>query len=98
MGTSKQSRYLSGATKLPPNDTASFPSRFTYVHSRAVRDRQREQFFEVPMRKILDTTPNPYCSPACIALSPGFNFQLQLNQRLSGSFDPAVGGFSTFLQ
>jgi hypothetical protein len=48
MGTSKNSRYSSGATKLPPNDSASFPFRFTYVHSRAVRDRQRDQFFEVP--------------------------------------------------
>jgi hypothetical protein len=38
-GTSKNSFYSPDATKLPPNDSASFSFRFIYVHSRAVRDR-----------------------------------------------------------
>ena len=49
MGTSKNSRHRSDATKLPANDSASFPFRFIDVHCRLARDRQREQFFEVPL-------------------------------------------------
>ena len=48
MGTSKNRPYSSNATKLPANDSASFPFRFINVRSEAVSDRQREQFFEVP--------------------------------------------------
>ena len=48
LGTSKNSRYRSDATKLPANDFASFPFRFINVHCRLARDWQREQFFEVP--------------------------------------------------
>jgi hypothetical protein len=48
MGTSKNSRYRSAVTKLPANDSASFPFRFINVHCRVVRDWRREQFFEVP--------------------------------------------------
>src|SRR5207245_10972678 len=48
VGTSKNSRQSSDATKLPPTDSALFPFRFMDVHSWAVRDRRREQFFEVP--------------------------------------------------
>src|SRR5262245_15690001 len=33
---------------MPTNDSASFPFRFIDVHAGAVRDRHREQFFEVP--------------------------------------------------
>ena len=33
---------------MPANDSASFPFRFFNVHSEAVSDRQRDQFFEVP--------------------------------------------------
>src|SRR5258705_8815249 len=49
MGTSKNRPYSSNATKLPANDSASFPFRFINVHSEAVSDRQRDQFFEVPL-------------------------------------------------
>src|ERR1700716_3630633 len=49
MGTSKNRPYSSNATKLPANDSASFPFRFINVHSEAVSDRQRDQFFEVPI-------------------------------------------------
>jgi hypothetical protein len=48
LGTSKNRPYSSNATKLPANDSASFPFRFINVHSEAVSDRQRDQFFEVP--------------------------------------------------
>ncbi len=48
-GTSKNRRYSSAATKLPTNDSASFPFRFMDVHAGAVLDRHREQFFEVPI-------------------------------------------------
>jgi DNA-binding CsgD family transcriptional regulator len=48
MGTSKNRPYSSNATRLPANDSASFPFRFINVHSEAVSDRQRDQFFEVP--------------------------------------------------
>ena len=48
-GTSKNRPYSSNATKLPANDSASFPFRFINVHSEAVSDRQRDQFFEVPL-------------------------------------------------
>jgi len=48
-GTSKNRRYSSDATKLPSNDSASFPFRFIDVHALAARDRYREQFFEVPL-------------------------------------------------
>ena len=34
---------------MPTNDSASFPFRFIDVHAGAVRDRHREQFFEVPL-------------------------------------------------
>ena len=47
-GTSKNRPYSSNATKLPANDSASFPFRFINVHSEAVSDRQRDQFFEAP--------------------------------------------------
>jgi hypothetical protein len=47
-GTSKNRSYSSDATKLSPNDSASFPFRFMDVHARAARDPHREQFFEVP--------------------------------------------------
>src|SRR5262245_49617274 len=36
---------------MPTNDSASFPFRFIDVHAGAVRDRHREQFFEVPRSK-----------------------------------------------
>jgi ABC-type uncharacterized transport system substrate-binding protein len=49
MGTSKNSSYTSGTTKLPANDSASFPFRFLGVHPKPVRDSHREQFFEVPL-------------------------------------------------
>src|SRR5262249_54211397 len=49
-GTSKNRRYSSAATEMPTNDSASFPFRFIDVHAGAVRDRHREQFFEVPFR------------------------------------------------
>jgi hypothetical protein len=49
MGTSKNGRYSFDTTKLPANDSVSFPFRFIDVHLRAVRGRQREQFFEVPI-------------------------------------------------
>jgi hypothetical protein len=52
--TSKNSRYRSAVTKLPANDSASFPFRFINVHCRVVRDWQREQFFEVPISSLLD--------------------------------------------
>src|SRR2546428_6680187 len=52
-GTSKNSRQSSDATKLPPTDSALFPFRFMDVHSCAVRDRRREQFFEVPKEIVL---------------------------------------------
>jgi hypothetical protein len=48
-GTSKNRRHSPDATKLPANDSASFPFRFINVHARAARDRYREQFFEVPL-------------------------------------------------
>jgi hypothetical protein len=48
LGTSKNRRYSCDATKLPTNDSASFPFRFIDVHAGAARDRYREQFFEVP--------------------------------------------------
>jgi transposase len=48
-GTSKNWSYRSSATKLPANDSALFPFRFTDVHSETVRDRRRNQFFEVPL-------------------------------------------------
>jgi Domain of unknown function (DUF4760) len=51
MGTSKNGPHSSGATKLPRNDSALFPFRFIDVHPEAVSDRQREQFFEVPLYK-----------------------------------------------
>src|SRR5262245_31665051 len=37
---------------MPTNDSASFPFRFIDVHAGAVRDRHREQFFEVPMNSL----------------------------------------------
>jgi hypothetical protein len=40
---------------MPTNDSASFPFRFIDVHAGAVRDRHREQFFEVPGRDIAET-------------------------------------------
>ena len=49
MGTSKNRRDSSDATKLPANDSGSFPFRFIDVHAGAARDRYREQFFEVPL-------------------------------------------------
>jgi hypothetical protein len=49
MGTSKNRPCSSDATKLPANDSVSFPFRFINVHSEAVSDRQRKQFFEVPI-------------------------------------------------
>ena len=49
MGTSKNSPYRSRATRLPSNDSALFLFRFVDVHSRAARDWQRNQFFEVPL-------------------------------------------------
>jgi hypothetical protein len=42
--------YRPRATILPSNDSALFPFRFVDVHSRTVRDWQRNQFFEVPSR------------------------------------------------
>ena len=39
----------SDAVKLPANDFVSFSFRFMNVHSRAARDRYRDQFFEVPL-------------------------------------------------
>src|SRR3981081_3382246 len=48
MCPSKNRPCSSNATKLPANDSASFPFRFINVHSEAVSDRQRDQFFEVP--------------------------------------------------
>src|SRR5271163_3468650 len=47
-GTSKNSRYRSRATRLSSNDSGLFSFRFVDVHSRTVRDWQRNQFFEVP--------------------------------------------------
>jgi hypothetical protein len=38
-GTSKNRRYSFDATKLPANDSASFPFRFIDVHAAAARDR-----------------------------------------------------------
>ena len=49
LGTSKNKPYSSNTTKLPANDSASFPFQFINVHSEAVSDRQRDQFFEVPI-------------------------------------------------
>src|SRR5215813_5961133 len=46
-GTSKNRPCSSDATKLPANDSVSFPFRFINVHSEAVSDRQRKRFFEV---------------------------------------------------
>src|SRR2546430_13849627 len=46
-GTSKNRSYSSDATKLPANDSVSFPFRFINVRSETVSDRQRKQFFEV---------------------------------------------------
>ena len=37
------------ATKMPPNDSALFPLRFTGVHGAAGLDQQRDRFFEVPL-------------------------------------------------
>jgi hypothetical protein len=51
-GTSKNRSYSSDATKLSANDSASFPFRFMDVHARAARDPHREQFFEVPLRRL----------------------------------------------
>ena len=48
MGTSKNRYYSPDATKLPANDSASFPFQFIDVHAAAARDRYRKQFFEVP--------------------------------------------------
>jgi hypothetical protein len=48
-GTSKNSRYRSRATRLSSNDSGLFSFRFVDVHSRTVRDWQRNQFFEVPL-------------------------------------------------
>jgi hypothetical protein len=50
-GTSKNSRYRSRATRLSSNDSGLFSFRFVDVHSRTVRDWQRNQFFEVPKMK-----------------------------------------------
>src|SRR5580693_2356738 len=47
-GTSKNSPQRSLTTKLPSNDSGLFPLRFADVHSRRVRDRHWNQFFEVP--------------------------------------------------
>ena len=47
LGTSKNRRYSSGATKSPADDSASFPFRFIDVHAMAARDRCRGQFIEV---------------------------------------------------
>src|SRR5262245_38625657 len=54
-GTSKNRPYSSDATKLPANDSVSFVFRFINVHSEAVSDRQRKQFFEVPLGSCLTT-------------------------------------------
>jgi hypothetical protein len=52
-GTSKNSRYRSRATRLSSNDSGLFSFRFVDVHSRTVRDWQRNQFFEVPSNYLL---------------------------------------------
>src|SRR5271155_4414334 len=49
MGTSKNSRYRSRATRFSSNDSGLFSFRFVDVHSRTVRDWRRNQFFEVPI-------------------------------------------------
>jgi hypothetical protein len=49
LGASKNRSYSSDATKLPANESVSFPFRFINVHSETVSDRQRKQFFEVPI-------------------------------------------------
>ena len=59
LGTSKNKPYSSNATKLPANDSASFPFRFINVHSEAVSDRQPDQFFEVPIRHSFDAIWSP---------------------------------------
>src|SRR3989442_13785578 len=41
-GTSKNRSYSSDATKLPANDSVSFPFRFINVRSETVSDRQRK--------------------------------------------------------
>ena len=51
-GTSKNRPCSSDATKLPANDFVSFPFQFINVHSEAASDRQRKQFFEVPLSLI----------------------------------------------
>jgi hypothetical protein len=49
--TSKNSPQRSLTTKLPSNDSGLFPLRFADVHSRRVRDRHWNQFFEVPVSR-----------------------------------------------
>src|SRR5271167_2598575 len=58
-GTSKNSRYRSRATRLSSNDSGLFSFRFVDVHSRTVRDWQRNQFFEVPKNHAQRTTAPP---------------------------------------
>jgi clan AA aspartic protease (TIGR02281 family) len=57
-GTSKNSRYRSRATRLSSNDSGLFSFRFVDVHSRTVRDWQRNQFFEVHLSRGLSTIPS----------------------------------------
>src|SRR5262249_21815592 len=74
-GTSKNRPYSSDATKLPANDSVSFVFRFINVHSEAVSDRQRKQFFEVPMS---------VCFPGSRVLTPSGVAPLLGNSSLKG--------------
>jgi hypothetical protein len=49
MGTSKNRRPSSNATKLPAIDSALFSFRFVNVHVRTALTGPRVQFFEVPL-------------------------------------------------
>ena len=73
-GTSKNYRHSSDATKLPPTDSALFPFRFMDVHYWAVRDRRREQFFEVPLIlfNLLDEIYDPSSELPVADLHEGF--------------------------
>jgi hypothetical protein len=71
MGTSKNSPQRSLTTKLPSNDSGLFPLRFADVHSRRVRDRHWNQFFEVPLWMSIRSSKESLKSRNLSFLGPG---------------------------
>src|SRR5262245_52916959 len=67
------SSHLSGTTKLPANDSGSFPFRFPDVHPKPGREWHREQFFEVPIIGVLSGRSQDDASGDTAAFHQGLN-------------------------